>query len=62
MLLLWGAWKFREELSVLPERQRGVDGVEPKKISKSKNTSDIAAREEELLFISEQNEVNLTGE
>ena len=33
----------------------------PKKISESKNTSAIATTEEELLLISEQNEVNLVG-
>ena len=40
----------------------GVDGVEPTKISDRKNTSTIATSEEELLLISEQNNVNLAGE
>ena len=40
----------------------GVDGVEPKKIPDNKNTLAIVVIEEELLFISEQNEVNLAGE
>ena len=40
----------------------GVDGVEPKKIPNRKNTSTIAVSEEELLFLSEQNEVNPIGE
>ena len=38
----------------------GVDNIEPKKISDNKTTSAIATSEE-LLFISEQNQVNLTG-
>ena len=40
----------------------GVDGVEPKKILDRKNISAIAMSEEELLLISEQNEVNPIGE
>ena len=40
----------------------GVDGVEAEIISDRKDTSRIAASEEELLFISEQNEVNFVGE
>ena len=38
----------------------GVDGVVPKNIPDNKNTSTIAATEEEMLFISEQKEVNLS--
>ena len=37
----------------------GVEGVEPKKVSDSLDTSTIAASEEELLFISELGCVNL---
>ena len=36
--------------------------MEPKKIPDRKNTSAIAVSEEELLLMSEQSEVNLTGE
>ena len=39
----------------------GGNGVQLKKILDNKNTSAIATSEEELLLISEQNEVNLVG-
>ena len=39
-----------------------ADGVQLKKTQDSKNTSTIATSEEELLLISEQNEVNLVGD
>ena len=38
-----------------------VDGGELKKISDSKTSSAVTASVEELLFISEQNDVNLAG-
>ena len=42
--------------------QGGADGVQSKKIPDNKNTSAIITSEEELLVISEQNEVNLVGD
>ena len=39
----------------------GTDGVQPKKIPNNKNTSAITTSEE-LLLISEQNEVNLVSD
>ena len=61
MLLLWEVGTLLEELSTLPKRQGGAGGVQPNKIPNSKNTS-ATAESEELLLISEQNEVNLVGD
>ena len=48
-------WHYRKD-------KGGANGVESRKISDSKNTLAIAASEEEMLFISEQSEVNLADE
>ena len=40
----------------------GLDGSEPKNNPERRGTSTIATSEEELLFISEQSELNLVGD
>ena len=53
---------FQKICRHLQKDKGGADGVQQKKILDNKNTSAIATSEEELLLISEQNEVNLVGD
>ena len=55
-------WKPGHFQKNFRKEKGGVDGVESKKILNKRNTSAIAVSEEQLLFISEKNEVNLLGE
>ena len=51
-------WHFQKNYQHFWKEKGGADGVEPKKILYRKGTSMIATIEEELLLISEQNELN----
>ena len=53
---------FQKNCQHFRKEKGGANGIELKKISDKKNTSAIAMSEEQLLFISKQNEVNLACE
>ena len=57
------AWlRYQKKFRHYRKDKGGVEGVEPKKISDSKNTSAVATSEEELLFISELSCVNVAND
>ena len=53
---------FQKNFQHFQKDKGGADGIEPKKIPDRKTTLAIATSEEELLLISEQNEVNLVDD
>ena len=53
---------FQKNFQHYRKDKGGVDCAEPKKNPERKGTSTISTSEEELLLISEQNELNLVGD